>query len=164
MEAFFQIALFHSSHRHIILLFGLMATLAPAATTLCDECEIPAMQLCEGCRASWYCSKECQKLAWITHKHLCKTFGNFRVQDRPPPADRNRIYTRAVLFDPAKSHPEFVWLVTRQNDTFINLDDFSDKGALSDATKSKLTDAHVCDQRLHFSHNELLDRRLDHNI
>jgi hypothetical protein len=57
-----------------------------------------------------------------------------------------------------------VWLVTRQNDTFINLDDFSDKSALSNTTKSKLIDAHVCDQRLHFGHNELLDRRLDHNI
>jgi hypothetical protein len=33
----------------------------------------PRGTLCGGCRAAWYCCKECQEVAWAAHREVCKT-------------------------------------------------------------------------------------------
>jgi hypothetical protein len=38
----------------------------------CRKCQKPASSRCGGCNLSYYCSKECQKLDWKTHKPECK--------------------------------------------------------------------------------------------
>ena len=40
---------------------------------LCPGCGVqPGRMRCSGCRAVWYCSRECQTSAWATHKRVCK--------------------------------------------------------------------------------------------
>mmetsp|Transcript_9713 Transcript_9713/g.27221 ORF Transcript_9713/g.27221 Transcript_9713/m.27221 type:complete len:203 (-) Transcript_9713:640-1248(-) len=39
----------------------------------CDGCRMrPGPHKCVQCHSSWYCSKECQKVAWREHKRVCK--------------------------------------------------------------------------------------------
>jgi MYND finger len=41
----------------------------------CQACGAPDnLRLCNGCRCTWYCSKECQKTDWPTHTAQCKLF------------------------------------------------------------------------------------------
>ena len=140
-----------------------MAT--PNPPGYCDECENVASQLCGGCRSSLYCSRACQKIAWSTHKHLCKTFKDFQDQHRPAATDKGEKYSRAILFDPARAHPQFIWLKSRNYCTdSIELEDLSDEGALSNVTKAKFTNDNVCDKRIEFVHNKLLDRYIGHVV
>ena len=40
---------------------------------LCPGCGVrPGTRRCSGCRAVWYCSRECQSSAWGAHKSVCK--------------------------------------------------------------------------------------------
>ena len=40
---------------------------------LCECCGVrPGTKKCMGCRAAWYCSRECQVSAWGVHKRACK--------------------------------------------------------------------------------------------
>lgn len=49
---------------------------APMTEKRCDKCGIlqKGLKICSGCRTVQYCSKECQRDAWSTHKVKCKTF------------------------------------------------------------------------------------------
>ena len=39
---------------------------------MCERCHQTAKQRCSRCLASWYCSRECQKLHWAEgHRHKC---------------------------------------------------------------------------------------------
>jgi hypothetical protein len=44
------------------------------------------MKRCTGCRSVLYCSRDCQKLAWKTHKPSCRTFQSGET----PPVYSNR--------------------------------------------------------------------------
>lgn len=40
---------------------------------LCFNCRsMKSLHVCSNCRIARYCSEECQKKAWVTHKKLCK--------------------------------------------------------------------------------------------
>ena len=41
---------------------------------ICDNCRLPSdkTKLCSGCSSARYCSSECQKINWPTHKEACK--------------------------------------------------------------------------------------------
>ena len=52
----------------------------------CDSCgclSSAALRLshCRICRRKHYCSKECQKMDWVTHKAICRPPKDFRFQD-----------------------------------------------------------------------------------
>lgn len=40
----------------------------------CEVCRKPAKQFCSSCREVFYCSRDCQKQDWKTHKAKCKPF------------------------------------------------------------------------------------------
>jgi hypothetical protein len=75
---------------------------------ICDVGGQPGTLLCSGCHESYYCSKVCQKRAWVDHKHLCKTLDDFRS----PPAATNITdgYMRVIYFPSDEEKPRFVWL------------------------------------------------------
>mmetsp|Transcript_17953 Transcript_17953/g.41894 ORF Transcript_17953/g.41894 Transcript_17953/m.41894 type:complete len:224 (-) Transcript_17953:31-702(-) len=43
----------------------------PKPVEPCRMCMQPSVKWCGGCRQHAYCSKECQRLHWRTHKHDC---------------------------------------------------------------------------------------------
>jgi hypothetical protein len=47
----------------------------PKTTYLCYACDKPAKQLCSGCTLVHFCSRDCQKACWKTHKKECKNSG-----------------------------------------------------------------------------------------
>ncbi|GAA6029653.1 hypothetical protein JCM8097_000986 [Rhodosporidiobolus ruineniae] len=48
-------------------------------TQECSACTIKTTQKCSGCLMLFFCSKECQRLVWHTHKILCQNGGVFTV-------------------------------------------------------------------------------------
>jgi hypothetical protein len=140
----------------------------PAPTGLCDECDDPGTQVCAGCRASRYCSKACQKLAWPSHKHLCKTFDS--LPPRPASANMTSRYTRVILLDPAKKVPEWVWLEMEHIDDdcydcpFIHPQAESLKGYLDERTKAKPGSDSIHDRGSWLTYNKVKGRKLGHTI
>ncbi|KAJ3075289.1 hypothetical protein HDU98_008647 [Podochytrium sp. JEL0797] len=50
----------------------------------CDSCgeRNPALKKCESCRMEWYCSRECQRIAWKAgHKQFCRPHDKFKTGD-----------------------------------------------------------------------------------
>lgn len=43
-----------------------------------DSVHDKRMKLCQSCRATWYCSKQCQRLQWPVHREVCKDIGERR--------------------------------------------------------------------------------------
>jgi hypothetical protein len=68
-------------------------------------CESPNSKLCGQCKSTRYCSKKCQKADWVTHKHLCATFGNFDLTTRP-----YKSHFLAVSFPVDEDKPKLFWL------------------------------------------------------
>ncbi|TCD65397.1 hypothetical protein EIP91_002731 [Steccherinum ochraceum] len=52
----------------------------------CGQCNATEMQkrlsLCKACKYVFYCSKECQKLAWALHKSECKSMSYLQARTR----------------------------------------------------------------------------------
>ena len=122
--------------------------MATANQKLCIVCPKPGKKLCQGCKNINYCSRECQKRDWKTHKLLCKTFPDFA--DRPTPDSR-----RVILFPDNESKPKFIWLTTSLH------------GACGYYYESLNVRTIIADGHLDFQmiqHNALLNRNLDHTI
>ncbi|KAK7084473.1 hypothetical protein SK128_012411 [Halocaridina rubra] len=58
----------------------------------CEICKKAAKQFCSSCRAVFYCSRECQKEDWKTHKIKCKLF----VVQNHPIYGRHMVATRDI--------------------------------------------------------------------
>ncbi|GAA5887051.1 hypothetical protein JCM6882_009431 [Rhodosporidiobolus microsporus] len=67
---------------------------APGAQ-MCSVCDVRTVNRCSACKEAFFCSKECQKLVWATHKWWCgKDTGLFLL----PPLDE----TELANFKPLK--------------------------------------------------------------
>jgi hypothetical protein len=81
------------------------STTDPHEPRLCTLCDQGNAQFCGRCKSACYCSKECQKADWSTHKLLCTAFSKFDVSGRPTDE-----HVRAVLFPVNKQKPQLIWL------------------------------------------------------
>jgi hypothetical protein len=79
------------------------STTSEAEPQLCSICSQQASNVCQSCHCSRYCSKDCQKLDWPSHKLICKAF---KDASDPPSPD----HYRGVFFDVRGPKPTFVWL------------------------------------------------------
>ncbi|KAF2831812.1 hypothetical protein CC86DRAFT_367081 [Ophiobolus disseminans] len=75
---------------------------------ICEVCPNQGVFRCTGCAESHYCSVLCQKKSWFDHKHLCKSFNDFRTA--PSTTDDNQSYIRAIYFPADTLKPRFEWL------------------------------------------------------
>ena len=52
---------------------------------VCTRClkkgSLTALRRCTGCKSSSYCSKDCQRLDWPSHKQLCKSIQSQNPQN-----------------------------------------------------------------------------------
>ena len=58
--------------------------------TICAHCNIRSdnnlyyntnFQLCKSCRSVFYCSKDCQRAAWSSHKQICKAIQHLQHKE-----------------------------------------------------------------------------------
>ncbi|KID74370.1 Ubiquitin carboxyl-terminal hydrolase 19 [Metarhizium brunneum] len=100
-------------------------------SSLCTVCDKHDARLCGRCKSVRYCSAECQKEDWPTHKLPCKAFSNFDVSTRET-SEHFR-----VLFFPVNEKPKFIWLEGKWVDGYQYLEIGSlpgIKGFLDEAT------------------------------
>lgn len=79
--------------------------MASQASALCAACDTAATKLCGECGSVRYCSIDCQKTDWSTHKLLCKSYSSFDATSRPS----NEHY-KAILFPIDSAKPQVVWI------------------------------------------------------
>lgn len=62
---------------------------------MCEACFKTRAKLgiCLGCKQAWYCSPECQKRAWKTHRNCCKLAARIKGECRD-----NTLGDKAVVF------------------------------------------------------------------
>ncbi|KAL8789956.1 MAG: hypothetical protein Q9213_000842 [Squamulea squamosa] len=82
------------------------------ALEICAHCLNFAGVKCVQCGSTWYCSRECQRIDWTYHKHLCRDFKELR--ERPEPG-----CVRAIFFPENAKTPKFVWI--KQNKEPLDL-------------------------------------------
>jgi hypothetical protein len=75
-----------------------------AAHSLCTMCLKPGENVCGGCEQARYCSTECQRADWPTHKKLCKAF---KASDAPRPSPSHR---RALYLSFETNKTDLVWV------------------------------------------------------
>ena len=73
----------------------------------CIVCTKEDASLCKQCESAAYCSKDCQKADWPSHKLLCKSFKDFSDEKRPSPG-----HVRVLSFREDGEAPELRWLET----------------------------------------------------
>lgn len=81
------------------------------ASSKCATCNKPSLSLkphkkCVGCKSSSYCSKECQREDWPTHKLICAAFKPF-TNANPRPSPEHKL---ALLLPVDNDQPKFVWM------------------------------------------------------
>jgi hypothetical protein len=67
----------------------------------CTLCSSAGFLLCARCRCR-YCSKECQKADWSSHRYLCKSF--HEIEERP-----TKYHHRVIEFLPDEKTPRWKW-------------------------------------------------------
>ncbi|KAK8241435.1 hypothetical protein IWZ00DRAFT_70361 [Phyllosticta capitalensis] len=71
----------------------------------CAICGKEGSKHCARCQSIDYCSTQCQKSDYPTHKLLCRTFMEFDASARPSPQ-----HFRAILFPEDEQKPKIIWL------------------------------------------------------
>lgn len=100
-------SLTHDSVMNLPLSFLSLPTtiMEPQLPDLCTVCNEPTTKRCNKCKSAQYCSSECQKADWPTHKLLCAAFAAFDNSTRPSPE-----HIRAILFPEDGEAIQVVWL------------------------------------------------------
>ncbi|KAL4962166.1 uncharacterized protein BDV14DRAFT_179123 [Aspergillus stella-maris] len=76
----------------------------------CVMCNTSPGLRCSRCRSTYYCSRDCQKSDFPSHRLLCKQFAT--QPDRPSPEHK-----RAIFFPVEKDNPCLIWIpCSRQYD------------------------------------------------
>ncbi|KAI0841904.1 hypothetical protein F5Y06DRAFT_163077 [Hypoxylon sp. FL0890] len=75
----------------------------------CAVCWKEGGSPCSTCKSCHYCSEECQKSDWKSHKLLCHLIAT--ETERPSPS-----HIRAIYFPDSKPTPELVWIPCIEND------------------------------------------------
>ncbi|KAI6082323.1 hypothetical protein F4821DRAFT_216933 [Hypoxylon rubiginosum] len=91
----------------------------------CAVCWKGDSKLCVGCKSCAYCSKECQRSDFKSHKLLCKAIAE--QEARPTPS-----HVRAIFFPEDKPKPQLVWIRYTPEDVPI------DPGLLDRSTRQRL--------------------------
>ncbi|KAK7534904.1 uncharacterized protein J3D65DRAFT_428085 [Phyllosticta citribraziliensis] len=71
----------------------------------CAMCGKQKARQCKRCKGIRYCSNECQKADWPTHKLLCETFSEFNDSTRP-----STDHIRGFLLHDDREKPDLIWL------------------------------------------------------
>lgn len=74
----------------------------------CTVCGKKPAKLEQQCKSTRYCSKECQKADWSTHKLLCKQ--RVELPRRPGENTSRGSYRLSISFPADKPGPVFVWV------------------------------------------------------
>lgn len=77
----------------------------PTSESYCIMCNAPGASRCLGCKNANYCSADCQKADWQTHKLLCKQYTQVSASARP-----STRHFLGLIFPPEESKPEFLWI------------------------------------------------------
>ncbi|KAI1780279.1 hypothetical protein F4818DRAFT_435485 [Hypoxylon cercidicola] len=70
----------------------------------CVMCNKSPAMLCERCRSCYYCSRQCQRSDYPSHKLLCRDFAN--QSPRPSPSHK-----RAIFFPVERTKPRLIWIL-----------------------------------------------------
>ncbi|OTA69651.1 hypothetical protein K449DRAFT_98699 [Hypoxylon sp. EC38] len=77
-------------------------------SNICAVCWKEGASACTRCKSCHYCSKECQKNDWKSHRLLCHLVAT--EPERPMPT-----HIRAIYFPDNKPTPEIIWVPCIQN-------------------------------------------------
>lgn len=124
-----------------------------SAVQVCTVCDKEDAKFCARCKCTSYCSKACQQEDWSTHKLLCASFSSFATSRRPT-ADHHR----AVLFDPEKAKPEFIWLLCKWRS------DFDEEGGYQAPETGTFLGSDVTSKDAPIQYNPRLKKRLSNTI
>ncbi|KAF8861236.1 hypothetical protein BDZ45DRAFT_282417 [Acephala macrosclerotiorum] len=65
----------------------------------CQACWSSSEKNCASCRATWYCSADCQKSDWPLHKTRCKFLQNHPLNSEPQPISCVKIHSPHTRYE-----------------------------------------------------------------
>ncbi|KAF2757537.1 hypothetical protein EJ05DRAFT_486582 [Pseudovirgaria hyperparasitica] len=106
---------------------------------------------CHTCKAARYCSQKCLIADLSTHKLICKTYKDFDLSERP-----THEHKRAILLDPYKSSPTFIWLHCEWSGATF--------GEFQYAKVESYLGEDACPERQNIKYNKVLKREVEELI
>ncbi|TFK74512.1 hypothetical protein BDN72DRAFT_58043 [Pluteus cervinus] len=93
--------------RHHSLLVRSHTTLTPCDNEKCMERRLKSdFRACNACHFAWYCSQECQKMAWRggnDHKGICSVYQRLHLESKPVRALRNKTFMYELSLSTVRS-------------------------------------------------------------
>ncbi|PWY84008.1 hypothetical protein BO83DRAFT_413530 [Aspergillus eucalypticola CBS 122712] len=114
----------------------------------CVMCNKAPARRCGRCRSTHYCSKDCQKSDFSSHKLLCKKLAT--LPDRPSPEHK-----RAIFFPVHQTEPVLIWIPTERQ-----YEEDSRVWWTKAPIRSYLGPDSPSTGRLHVEHNDVRGRNL----